>query len=209
LVISESEKAEKMSVYLDKQVEYFEKMLVQIDAEPKERHKEILRTYGAHAAGELAGYVDRLFADDMMVEVPVYKQRGMGIDGYVEYVGKEDVRKAFYDHLNEMVVVIYDQDVAVADWGIAFFCTVGLRMTPEQLAAAGHSVPDSSKNYLVEYPMAERWPFDERARLGGEEQYQIGPTQITKLGAEDDFTIESRNEAVAKYLNAFRPIDGP
>jgi hypothetical protein len=194
------------SQYIAKQVQFFEEILEQISAEPKERHKEILRTYGAHAAGELAGMVDRLFMDDMMVDVPVYKQRGMGVDGYVEYHGKDDVRMAFYDELNQMVVVVYDEERAVADWGLAFFCTVALRMTPEQLAAAGETVEDTTSNYIVEYPLAERWPFDERARVGGEEIYQIGPTRISKLSPEDDFTIEQRNEACAKYLDAFRQL---
>jgi hypothetical protein len=31
-----------------------------------------------------------------------------------------------------------------------------------------------------------RWPYDERARMIGEDVYQIGETQITKLGPEDD-----------------------
>ncbi|MFC9355124.1 hypothetical protein ACFTZB_00870 [Rhodococcus sp. NPDC057014] len=189
-----------MNRYIEKQVRFFEEIDEQIASTMDPRHQAILRTYMWHAAFELCGEVDSLFAPDMMVDNPVYKILGLGTDTLQVHRGKESVRKRFYENLNEAIVLAYDETRAVADWGLAFFCTVGTVVTAQQLAATGHAVDDPTATYLIEHFCGERWPFDDRARLVGEEVYQIGDPVISKLAPEDVFTVEERNAAVRRFL---------
>jgi len=189
-----------MNLYLNKQVEWFEKTKAIQATAHSERHKAILDTYIRHVGYELVGNAERLFQPDMMVEEPYYRILGLGSPTLTEFCGKEAIKKRFYDNLNETVVLVYDETLAVADWGLAMFATVGTIVTAEQLAATGAKVDDMKSNYVLEHFCAERWPFDERARLIAEEVFQIGDTKISKVAPEDNLTTEARNAAVRKFL---------
>lgn len=191
-----------MDYYLNKQVEWFEKTQKLIASTQNVRHKAILTTYIRHVGYELVGEGERLFQPDMMVEEPYYRILGLGEPTLQEYRGKTAIKKRFYDNLNESVVLVYDETTAVADWGLAMFATVATIMTPKLLAAAGVEVEDKKSNYVLEHFCAERWPFDERARLMAEEVFQIGETKITKVAPEDNLTTAARNEAVRRFLPA-------
>lgn len=191
-----------MDYYLNKQVEWFEKTRALIANTQSPRHKAILTTYIHHVGYELVGEGERLFQPDMMVDEPYYRILGLGEATLQEYRGKAAIKKRFYDNLNEAVVLVYDETTAVADWGLAMFATVATIMSPKLLVAAGIEVEDKKANYVLEYFCAERWPFDERARLMAEEVFQIGETKVTKVAPEDDLTTAARNEAVRRFLPA-------
>jgi len=188
--------------YLNKQIEWFAKLQQQIDACVVPRHKAILTTYLLHAGYELVGESERLFMPDMMIEEPYYRIFGLGETALREYRGKPAIKKRFYDDLNQAIVLVYDETTAVADWGLAMFATVATMMRGEQLAATGAPVDDVGATYIAEYFCAERWPFDERARLIAEEVFQIGDVKISKVAPEDVMTVEERNAAVRKFLPA-------
>lgn len=189
-----------MSRYLDKQIAWFDSIQRDMDACSSGRHRTILRNYMSHAAYELVGQTEALFSEALMVEEPVYIISGLGEPERREYRGRESVRARFYDNLNEGVVLVYDESRAVADWGLAMFCTVSQVMWGHQLAAAGAAIDDRDARYIIEHLVAERWPFDDRCRVIGEEVHQIGEATITRLAPEDDVTIEQRNAAILRYL---------
>ncbi len=191
-----------MHYYLNKQVEWFEKTRALIASTQSPRHKAILNTYIHHVGYELVGEGERLFQPDMMVEEPYYRILGLGEPTLNEYRGKTAIKKRFYDNLNEAVVLVYDETTAVADWGLAMFATVATIMTPAQLVAAGIEVEDKESHHVLEYFCAERWPFDDRARVMAEEVFQIGDTKITRVAPEDNLTTAARNEAVRRFLPA-------
>lgn len=193
-----------MNYYLNKQIEWFEKTQKMIGTAKSERHRSILTSYLLHVGYELVGENARLFEPDLMVEDPVYRIIGLGspTTHVEEYRGKEAIRKRFYGPINETVILVYDETTAVADWGLAMFSTVATILNPDQVQAAGLKVDDKTAKYVVEYFCAERWPYDERGRLIGEEVYQIGDAKVRKVEPEDYLTTEQRNAAVRRFLPA-------
>jgi len=189
-----------MSKYLDKQIRWFEEIQEQMDACSSPKHKKILRNYMSHAAYELVGETEKLFGPELMVDEPLYVISGLGETGLREFRGRDKVKARFYDNLNEGVVLVYDESRAVADWGLAMFATVSQIMSGNQLAVMGVTIDDPAARYIVEHKCAERWPFDEKGRVEGEEVHQIGETKVTKLAPEENVTIEERNAAIRRFL---------
>jgi hypothetical protein len=187
-----------MSRYLDKLQGWFDGVAELMERTDSPRQKAILRNYLTHASLELSGRSDEIFVPELTIEHPIYHIDGVGLTEHTTFDGEDSV-KGFYVDLNKALVLLYDQQLAVADWGVASFLIVATVHDGQQLLDLGVDVDDAQGRYVVEYPCAMRWPYDERARMIGEDVYQIGETKVTKLSAEDDVTFGTRNELAARY----------
>lgn len=132
-------------------------------------HRAILLNFWRHVHLEGAGRYDAILAPDMMVEHPVYRVTWGANPAVIE--GREGVL-AFYNSVAEAVLWHSDDRLAVADWGICDELTFHQLGAGADLAALGYDVDDPAAIYHVSSRQAFIWPYDERARLRGENLYE-------------------------------------
>ena len=135
----------------------------------KPLHRAMLFNFWRHVHLEGGGDYERIVAADMMVDEPVYRVT-WGVDPAV-ITGKEGVL-AFYRSVGEAVLWNSDDLLAVADWGICDELTFHQLARGADLRAVGYDVDDADAIYHVSSRQAFVWPYDERARLVGENLYE-------------------------------------
>jgi hypothetical protein len=167
-----------------------------------EHHRAILRNYRRHVLLELAGRWPEILSPSMTVPHPVYRSvmgpQTMVYDGVDEVAG-------FYRGLAEAGMGIsapIEERVAVADWGLATD-TLSLQILPGHvLAAQGFPVPDVSGTYRFTLRVAMIWPYDEHARLIGENVYaDLSSARIEPADPADIVTPERAAELVTPLLD--------
>jgi hypothetical protein len=162
-------------------------------------HRRILENYRRHAILEVTGNWRQIFTPEMTVEHPVYRLNADGksitLDGY------EQVSR-FYsslEHKATTVMVLEDEQIAVADWGFAseaWFHTY----TPARFVPGG----DPDKFYLRRQLVAIHWPYDRRGRMIGEHVYvHDAATETHEIPAHEYITIADARE---KLLPLLRPL---
>jgi hypothetical protein len=132
-------------------------------------HRAILLNFWRHVHLEGAGDYERIVAPDMMVEHPVYRVAWGAKPCVIE--GKAAVL-SFYHSVGETVLWHSDDRLAVADWGICDEITFHQLARGADLAAVGYAVERPEQLYHVCSRQAFIWPYDERARLAGENLYE-------------------------------------
>jgi hypothetical protein len=132
-------------------------------------HRAMLLNFWRHVHLEGAGEFDRIVADDMMVEHPVYRVTWGANPAVIE--GKEGVL-AFYNAVGDAVLWHSDDRLSVADWGICDEITFHQLARGADLRAIGYDVPEPDRLYHVASRQAFIWPYDDRARLAGEHLYE-------------------------------------
>ena len=132
-------------------------------------HRAMLLNFWRHVHLEGAGEFDKIVADDMMVEHPVYRVTWGANPAVIE--GKEGV-VAFYNAVGEAVLWHSDDRLSVADWGICDEITFHQLAKGADLQAIGYEVEDPERLYHVFSRQAFIWPYDDRARLVGEHLYE-------------------------------------
>jgi hypothetical protein len=132
-------------------------------------HRSMLLNFWRHVHLEGSGQFDRIVADDMMVEDPVYRVTWGAEPAVIE--GKEGVL-GFYNSVGESVLWHSDDRLSVADWGICDELTFQQLAKGADLKAVGYEVEDDDKLYHVASRQAFIWPYDERGRLAGEHLYE-------------------------------------
>jgi hypothetical protein len=132
-------------------------------------HRAMLLNFWRHVHLEGAGEFDRIVADDMMVEHPVYRVTWGANPAVIE--GKEGVL-AFYNAVGDAVLWHSDDRLSVADWGICDEITFHQLAKGADLRAIGYDVPEPDRLYHVASRQAFIWPYDDRARLAGEHLYE-------------------------------------
>ena len=135
----------------------------------KPLHRAILLNFWRHVHLEGSGQYDRIVADDMMVDVPVYRVTWGANPAVIE--GKDGVL-AFYNSVGEAVLWHSDDRIAVGDWGVADEITFHQLARGADLQAIGYDVEQPDRLYHVSSRQAFIWPYDERARLAGEHLYE-------------------------------------
>jgi hypothetical protein len=131
--------------------------------------RAMLLNFWRHVHLEGAGEFDRIVADDMMVEHPVYRVTWGANPAVIE--GKEGVL-AFYNAVGDAVLWHSDDRLSVADWGICDEITFHQLAKGADLRAIGYDVPEPDRLYHVASRQAFIWPYDDRARLAGEHLYE-------------------------------------
>jgi hypothetical protein len=129
----------------------------------------MLLNFWRHVHLEGAGDYERILAPDMMVEEPVYRVTWGANPAVIQ--GKEGVL-AFYRSVGESVLWHSDDRLAVADWGICDEITFHQLARGSDLRAVGYEVEDADVLYHVSSRQAFIWPYDDRARLIGENLYE-------------------------------------
>jgi hypothetical protein len=135
----------------------------------KPLHRAMLLNFWRHVHLEGSGQFDKIVAPDMMVDHPVYRVTWGANPAVIE--GKDGV-VAFYSSVGNSVLWNSDDLLAVADWGIADELTFHQLAKGADLRVVGYDVPDPDKLYHVSSRQAFIWPYDERARLVGENLYE-------------------------------------
>ena len=132
-------------------------------------HRAILLNFWRHVHLEGAGEFDKIVAPDMMVDHPVYRVTWGANPAVIE--GKDGVR-AFYRSVGEAVLWHSDDRLSVADWGICDEITFHQLALGSDLTLIGYDVDRVDSLYHVASRQAFIWPYDERARLAGENLYE-------------------------------------
>ncbi|HTV51128.1 MAG TPA: hypothetical protein VME21_08065 [Steroidobacteraceae bacterium] len=140
-----------------------------LEATTKPLHRAILLNFWRHVHLEGAGEYDRIVADDMMVERPVYRVSWGTNPAVIE--GKDGVL-GFYRSVGEAVLWHSDDRLAVEDWGICDEITFHQLASGADLKALGYAVERPDRLYHVCSRQAFIWPYDARARLIGEHLYE-------------------------------------
>jgi hypothetical protein len=140
-----------------------------LDQTTEPLHRAMLLNFWRHVHLEGSGQFDKIVAPDMMVDHPVYRVTWGANPAVIE--GKEGVL-AFYNSVGESVLWNSDDRLAVADWGIADELTFHQLAAGSDLRALGYDVANPEGIYHVSSRQAFIWPYDERARLAGENLYE-------------------------------------
>lgn len=132
-------------------------------------HRAMLLNFWRHVHLEGSGQFEAIVAPDMMVDHPVYRVTWGANPAVIE--GKQAVLD-FYNSVGEAVLWHSDDRLSVADWGICDELTFHQLARGGDLRAVGYDVPADDKLYHVSSRQAFIWPYDEQARLAGENLYE-------------------------------------
>jgi hypothetical protein len=157
-----------------------------LETTTKPLHRAMLINFWRHDQQEGAAEFDTLAADDMMVEEPVYRITWGASPAVI--TGKEGVL-SFYRSVGEAVLWNSDDRLAVADWGICDELTFHQLARGADLQAIGYEVDDADALYHASSRQAFIWPYDERARLIGENLYEDKTSlAIEEVSADEAIT---------------------
>ena len=161
-------------------------------------HRAMLLNFWRHVHLEGSGQFDKIVAPDMMVDHPVYRVTWGANPAVIE--GKDGV-VAFYNSVGNSVLWNSDDRLAVADWGIADELTFHQLAKGADLQAVGYDIPDPDTLYHVSSRQAFIWPYDDRARLVGENLYE-DPTsvQLEEVDSREAITAERVREIHLELL---------
>lgn len=140
-----------------------------LDQTTKPLHRAMLLNFWRHVHLEGAGEYGQIVALDMMVDQPVYRVTWGASPAVIE--GKDGVL-GFYHSVGEAVLWHSDDRLAVGDWGICDELTFHQLAVGSDLRALGYDVADPAGLYHASSRQAFIWPYDERARLAGENLYE-------------------------------------
>ena len=167
-------------------------------------HRQILENYRRHAILEVTGNWEDIFAPDMTVPDPVYTFDVTNFEG-VKLAG--DRVKAFYKGLvdsHATVILVEDEQLVVADWGLASESWFNTYERGSDLIAAGAEGYDPDGYYIVRARLAMIWPYDPQGRLIGEHVYEAKVFRQVIEITEDEFVTLA--DAQARLLPLLRPL---
>lgn len=178
-----------------------------LDQTTKPLHRAILLNFWRHVHLEGAGDYERIVAEDMMVDHPVYRVTWGANPAVVE--GKDGVL-AFYNSVGEAVLWHSDDFISVADWGVCDELTFHQLASGADLRAIGYEVDSADALYHVSSRQAFIWPYDERARLVGEHLYEDKTSlQVEQVDPSEAITPAQVREIHREGLAALEAERGP
>jgi hypothetical protein len=152
-------------------------------------HRAMLLNFWRHVHLEGSGQYERIVASDMMVDEPVYRVTWGANPAVIE--GKEGVL-AFYRAVGEAVLWNSDDLLAVADWGICDELTFHQIARGSDLRAIGYEVDDPGALYHAYSRQAFVWPYDDQARLKGENLYEDKTSLVIEEISPDEAITPAR-----------------
>lgn len=170
-------------------------------------HRAILLNFWRHVHLEGSGQYERIVSPDMMADHPVYRVAWGANPAVIE--GKDGVL-AFYNSVGEAVLWNSDDLIAVGDWGVADELTFHQIAPGSILKSLGYAIEKEDAIYHVSSRQAFIWPYDDRARLKGENLYEdktslkieaIDPSEAITPGR----VREIHREQLAKLEQRFGP----
>lgn len=170
-------------------------------------HRAILLNFRRHVHLEGSGQFETISAPDMMVDEPVYRV-SWGANPVVVR-GKQNVVN-FYNSVGEQVLWNSDDFIAVNDWGIADELTFNQMLKGAALQRMGYDCDDAEGWYHLQSRQAFIWPYDDKARLKGENLYEDKTSvQISKVDAADVITPQRVGEIHREQLARLERELGP
>ena len=152
-------------------------------------HRAMLLNFWRHVHLEGSGQYERIVAPDMMVDHPVYRVTWGANPALIE--GKEGVL-SFYRSVGEAVLWNSDDLLAVADWGICDELTFHQIARGADLQAIGYEVDDHDAIYHTSSRQAFVWPYDDQARLRGENLYEDKTSLVIEEVSPDEAITPAR-----------------
>ncbi|MBF6089513.1 nuclear transport factor 2 family protein [Nocardia cyriacigeorgica] len=147
------------------------------------RHRIVLSAVIEHMKAEAEPDLDALMAT--LSETPDYHFWNAGVDRGPK--GTDGVRRYYADFLATRANILeFDIDRVVVD----DYCVVTegflKQIYPGAYAARlGLPIDDEAADYLVTHRQLILWPVDEDGRIMGEDSYQSGPADITRLRPDE------------------------
>jgi hypothetical protein len=170
-------------------------------------HRAMLQNFRRHVHLEGSGQFDKIVAEDMMVDHPVY--RVSWGDNPVVVEGKDAV-VGFYSSVGAQVLWNSDDYIAVNDWGIADELTFNQLLKGSDLIRMGYKADNPDGYYHLQSRQAFIWPYDERARLRGENLYEDKTSvKITPVDASEVITPEQVAQIHRDHLARLERELGP
>jgi hypothetical protein len=170
-------------------------------------HRAILLNFWRHVHLEGSGQFERIVASDMMADHPVYRVAWGANPTVIE--GKDGVL-SFYRGVGEAVLWNSDDLIAVADWGVADELTFHQIAPGGVLKAIGYAVENDEAIYHVSSRQAFVWPYDEKARLKGENLYEDKTSlKIEEIDPSEAITPKRVREIHLELLDRLEKRFGP
>jgi hypothetical protein len=167
-----------------------------IKATPSRRQKQILEVVRRHYLLELTGQLDEIFAPDMMTEDPVYL---VNFDGSSRTLHGRAEITAFYQEQSGVVLATDSNVHAVSDDGYWSVCWFNFFVPGDALGRDGDW-------YLKRHWITMFWPFDERARVAGEQVYEHADrSEIVSIDPADVITFEEAGKLLEPLLRPLPP----
>lgn len=171
-------------------------------------HRSILRTWWRHGLLEGAGMFDELADETMMSDDPKY--RVMWGDTPRIIVGKNEVLGFYKNIAAETVMYITDSLIAVADWGFSNELTFHHVAKGTTLQLIGYEVENPEAYYDVSTRQVFLWPFDDQARVAGENLYEDKSSfHIEEVPEEEMITPQRSRELNHQQVLALDARFGP
>jgi hypothetical protein len=170
-----------------------------VEETSKPLHRAMLLNFWRHVHLEGAGEFERIVADDMMVEEPVYRVT-WGVSPAV-ITGRDGVL-AFYRSVGDSVLWHSDDRLSVADWGICDEITFHQLARGADLRVVGYEVERDDALYHVSSRQAFIWPYDDRARLMGEHLYEDKTSLEIEAVAPEEAITPARVREIHRELLA-------
>ncbi len=187
-----------MSIFLEKFIDYMKSINAAAESEPNPHRKAILRNYCRHAAYEFTNQDNEILSADMTVKNPLYNIKRYG-SGLATYTGLKSVQ-GYYDAVNREVIMLNDEQLMANDWGISSYSTFVRFVTGDRLLQEGHEDVEVDATYVQTSPLAMFWPYNDEARLLGEDVYELDKPVTRKAGPDEIVTLDMRIEAARAFL---------
>jgi hypothetical protein len=166
------------------------------------RHRAILQNFRRHALLEVAGRWREILTPQMMVDTPVYRINEGGCSLHLTGMGPIG---EFYRDLTDQGLNVFgpiEENMAVADWGLAIESLFGNYIPGHVLAAQGEEIDDPAAHYQLTHYMASFWPYDENCRLLGEHIYEdTASRSIVKLQPDQVITPQRAAELLNPLID--------
>lgn len=173
----------------------------------KPLHRAILENFRRHVHLEGSGQFDRIVESDMMADNPVYRVSWGANPLVVE--GKQNVVN-FYNSVGAQVLWNSDDFLAVNDWGVADELTFNQLLKGSDLLRMGYKAENPDGYYHLQSRQAFIWPYDDKARLKGENLYEDKTSvKITPVAASDVITPQRVAEIHREQLARLEKEKGP
>jgi hypothetical protein len=189
------------SPYVEKFRDCLQVIADMADAEQDPKRKAIANNFLRHACLEFSGQTDLVLNPEMTVDNPTYHVKwGPALS---TFEGMTDVR-GYYDAAMNVLSTFQDHTCWVNDWGIASYSTFVRFATGAVLAAEGMDIEKADETlYAQLWPMGMFWPYDENAKLLGEDVYMLADPEHREVTADEMFTQADLDEVCHSLL---RPI---
>ena len=170
-------------------------------------HRAILLNFWRHVHLEGSGQYERIVAPDLMADHPVYRVAWGANPAVIE--GKDGVLD-FYRSVGEAVLWNSDDLISVGDWGVADELTFHQIAPGSILKQLGYAIEKEDAIYHVSSRQAFIWPYDDKARLKGENLYEDKTSlKIEEIDPSEAITPARVREIQLELLDRLEKRFGP